>query len=90
MKAQVEAATADLVNRLSSVSDKQDNMLERQEEMDGQLREVGERVEAVQGGVAVLQHQVGGFGGRRAGGFGERAGRACAVALRHRTCGLTP
>jgi hypothetical protein len=57
MKVQVEAATAELVARMSTVADKQDDMLQRQEDMDGQLQDVGERVEHVQGGIAVLQHQ---------------------------------
>lgn len=58
MRAQVEAATADLVSRLGRVDERQGEMLERQGEMDETLKDVSDRVGAVQEGVASLQHQV--------------------------------
>lgn len=73
MRTQVEAATSDLLARLSTVTDKQDDLLEKQHEMDGQIRDVGGRVEAVQGGVAMLHEQVGPAGAVLPG----RAGMIC-------------
>lgn len=59
MRGQVEAATADLVERLRGVGSKADELLDKQEEMDGALRDdVGGRVDEVHAGVAALQGQV--------------------------------
>lgn len=58
MRSQVEAATSDLLGRLSRVGEVQDEMRDKQEEMDDTLRDVSGRVEAVQDGVVTLQHQV--------------------------------
>jgi hypothetical protein len=47
-----------MVARLGAVASKADEMLGRQEAMDGQLKDVGERVEGVADGVAELHQQV--------------------------------
>jgi hypothetical protein len=58
MRSQVEAATSDLVSRLTAVADKQEDLLGKQEEMDGHLRDVSDRVDGVADGVEQLQVQV--------------------------------
>ncbi len=58
MRTQVEAATTDLLARLHTVTEQSEELLGKQGEMDEKLDDVAGRVEAVQGGVAVLHEQV--------------------------------